>query len=55
MGVRFGGKSGDCSVTEQISDRLVRLPFYNALSGAEQQIVIDAILSFFKKPRPLKR
>jgi len=31
MGKKFGGKVGDCSVTENISDRLVRLPFYNDL------------------------
>lgn len=31
-----------------MSDRLVRLPFYNALSGAEQRSVIDAVLSFFE-------
>ena len=31
MGKNFGGKIGDCPVTENISDRLVRLPFYNDL------------------------
>jgi dTDP-4-amino-4,6-dideoxygalactose transaminase len=31
-----------------MSNRLVRLPFYNALSSAEQQTIIDAILSFFE-------
>jgi dTDP-4-amino-4,6-dideoxygalactose transaminase len=48
MGIRFGGKKGDCPVAEEMSDRLVRLPFYNALSGAEQRSVIDAVLSFFE-------
>ena len=32
MGKKFGGKVGDCPVTENISDRLVRLPFYNDLN-----------------------
>ena len=32
MGKNFGGKFGDCPVTENISDRLVRLPFYNDLN-----------------------
>ena len=32
MGKKFGGKKGDCPVTENISDRLVRLPFYNDLN-----------------------
>lgn len=43
MGARFGGKSGLCPVTEDVSDRLVRLPFYNDLSVAEQQQVIEAL------------
>jgi dTDP-4-amino-4,6-dideoxygalactose transaminase len=46
MGLRFAGKQGDCPVTEQTSDRLVRLPFYNELSQPDQQTVIDAVLSF---------
>jgi dTDP-4-amino-4,6-dideoxygalactose transaminase len=46
MGVRFGGKPGDCPVTERVSDQLVRLPFHNALTKTEQQFVIDAILGF---------
>ena len=32
MGKKFGGAKGDCPVTENISDRLVRLPFYNDLN-----------------------
>lgn len=43
MGRRFGGKAGDCPVTETISDRLVRLPFYNTLSEQDQATVIAAI------------
>jgi dTDP-4-amino-4,6-dideoxygalactose transaminase len=31
MGKKFGGKVGDCPVTENINRRLVRLPFYNNL------------------------
>ncbi len=46
MGVQFGGKLGDCPVTERVSDQLVRLPFHNALTQDEQQRVIDAILEF---------
>ncbi len=46
MGQKFGGKPGDCHVTEEISDQLVRLPFYNDLTLEEQQKVIDAILGF---------
>lgn len=46
MGRSFGGKVGDCPVTEDISDRLVRLPFYNDLSPEQQMRVIQAIYSF---------
>ena len=46
MGQRFGGKPGDLPVTESISDRLVRLPFHNALTSSEQEQVIDAIREF---------
>ena len=46
MGQKFGGRPGDCPVAEDVSDRLVRLPFHNALSKAEQERVIEAILEF---------
>lgn len=46
MGRRFGGQLGDCPVTEQVSDRLVRLPFYYSLSPADLETVLDAILQF---------
>ena len=42
IGERFGGKPGDCPVTEDISDRLVRLPFYNDLTREDQAKVIEA-------------
>jgi len=46
MGQGFGYNSGEFSVTEQISDRLIRLPFHNALTSNEQEQVIDTILEF---------
>lgn len=46
MGREFGGQPGDCPVTERISDQLVRLPFHNVLSAADQDRVIEAILDF---------
>ena len=46
MGRRFGGKEGDCPVTENICDRLVRLPFFNDLSEEEQQTVVEAVRDF---------
>ncbi|MCL5612345.1 MAG: dTDP-4-amino-4,6-dideoxygalactose transaminase [Chloroflexi bacterium] len=46
MGRKFGGREGDCPVTERVSDQLIRLPFHNALAGSEQEQVIEAILDF---------
>ena len=46
MGQRFGGKTGDCPVTESASDRLIRLPFHNSLTANEQEQVIDLLHTF---------
>jgi dTDP-4-amino-4,6-dideoxygalactose transaminase len=46
MGRQFGGRQGDCPVAEDVSDRLLRLPFFMDLAEAEQQQVVDAIRSF---------
>ena len=46
MGQRYGGKPGDCPVTEDLSDRLVRLPFYTTMTPDDQARVIEAILEF---------
>jgi dTDP-4-amino-4,6-dideoxygalactose transaminase len=46
MGQSFGYSAGDCPVTEQVSDRLIRLPFYNDLTSADQEQVIDTITEF---------
>lgn len=46
MGIKFGGRPGDCPVTERISDQLLRLPFYNTLTEADQIQVIEAIQKF---------
>jgi dTDP-4-amino-4,6-dideoxygalactose transaminase len=42
MGQRFGGRVGDCPVTEDISDRLLRLPFFNDLTEADLARVVGA-------------
>jgi dTDP-4-amino-4,6-dideoxygalactose transaminase len=46
MGREFGGKEGDCPVTEDLSDRLLRLPFYNDLDERDQARVIAGIKNF---------
>lgn len=43
MGRRFGGYPGQCPVSEQISDRLLRLPLYSSLTDSDQSRVIEAI------------
>ena len=46
MGRQFSGKPGDCPVTEDVSHRLLRLPFYYGLTEDEQMAVLNAILEF---------
>ena len=46
MGLKYGGRPGDCPVTEDLSDRLVRLPFYTTMSAEDQAWVIAEILRF---------
>jgi dTDP-4-amino-4,6-dideoxygalactose transaminase len=46
MGKKYGWKNGDCPVTEDISDRLVRLPFYNTLSESELEYIIHNVTQF---------
>jgi dTDP-4-amino-4,6-dideoxygalactose transaminase len=46
MGRKFGGGAGDCPVTESLSSRLLRLPFYSGLSVDRQQRVVDALVEF---------
>jgi len=46
MGKKFGGRPGDCPVTEQVSDQLLRLPFFNELTGNDIETVAAAVRSF---------
>jgi len=46
MGRTFGGKEGDCPVTERVSDQLLRLPFYNGLTEADQMRAVQAVKAF---------
>ncbi len=50
MGAKVGRTApGGCPVTADVSDRLVRLPFFTSMSSTEQDQVIDAILAFPKE------
>jgi dTDP-4-amino-4,6-dideoxygalactose transaminase len=46
LGLKLGGYQGQCPVTEQVSDNLLRLPFYSDLTEAEQDQVASAIEEF---------
>ncbi len=46
MGRTFGGGEGDCPVTEKISERLLRLPFYTGMTTTEQAQIIEAVSEF---------
>jgi dTDP-4-amino-4,6-dideoxygalactose transaminase len=46
MGRRFGGREGDCPVTEKVGDCLLRLPFYTGMTESEQAQVIEAVRAF---------
>ena len=46
MGLRFGGRQGDCPVTEDLADRLLRFPFFTGMSSSDQAQVIDAVRAF---------
>jgi len=46
MGLRFGGRQVDCPVTEDLSDRLLRFPFFTGMSSTEQSHVIAAVRGF---------
>lgn len=46
MGRALGGRPGQCPVTEDVADRLVRLPLFFQLTDAEQTRVIEAVGGF---------
>jgi dTDP-4-amino-4,6-dideoxygalactose transaminase len=46
MGRHLGVAQGDCPVTEDVSERLIRLPFFTALTPDEQTMVIDLVTRF---------
>ena len=50
-GRKFGRASGSFKVTDEISDRLLRLPIYFGITDAEVDAVIDAVKGFFAQRR----
>lgn len=53
MGTKFGGRPGDCPVTEGISARLLRLPFFYDLMEDAQLAVIRELRRFENWSAPL--
>ncbi len=50
MGQQLGGEPGGCPVAEDVADRLVRLPLFNALDSDSQARVVAAVLEFDPDP-----
>jgi dTDP-4-amino-4,6-dideoxygalactose transaminase len=46
MGRRYGYAAGDFPVTEEVSQRLIRLPFFNDLTKVDQTRIVERILEF---------
>ena len=46
MGRKFGGKSGDCPVAENLSDRLVRLPLFYSMTESQRIRVVQTVKNF---------
>ena len=51
-GRRFAARPVECPVTDSISSRLLRLPFYTSLSEEDAQRVVDGLLASLRRPAP---
>lgn len=49
MGRKFGGQTGNCPVTEAVSNNILRLPFYNTLTEREQKYIIGKVIQYSLK------
>ena len=52
-GKKFAARASNCPITEEISERLLRLPFYNDLGEDEQANVTDAVKNFRLRRRAI--
>jgi dTDP-4-amino-4,6-dideoxygalactose transaminase len=46
MGRRFGGRPGLCPVTEDVSDRLLRLPLFAGMTDEQLGRIVESVLEF---------
>ncbi|MEP7340595.1 MAG: dTDP-4-amino-4,6-dideoxygalactose transaminase [Acidobacteriota bacterium] len=51
LGQKFGGQKGNLPVAEDVSDRIIRLPFYNDLPVGDQDRVIASLYEYGKKTK----
>lgn len=47
MGVQFGGEKGDCPVTESVSQRLIRLPFFTEMTDIMQDEICETLMHVY--------
>jgi dTDP-4-amino-4,6-dideoxygalactose transaminase len=50
-GRKFAARRCECPVAEDISERLVRLPFYNDIAPHEQEQVVSALAGYRHRQR----
>ena len=48
VGQSLGYREGDLPITESVSGRLLRLPFYYEITRGEQEQVVDEIRGFLR-------
>jgi dTDP-4-amino-4,6-dideoxygalactose transaminase len=46
VGRSFGGRAGECPVSERVADTLIRLPFYTGMTEEEQKLVVETLYEF---------
>ena len=54
MGQKYGKQAGDLSITEELSSRLLRLPFYYEMTEAEQVYIVECLKEGLKSNRIYK-
>ena len=46
MGLKFGGRAGQCPVAERAGDDLLRLPLFFGMTAEQMDAVVSALLEF---------
>ncbi|MFY4034042.1 TDP-4-oxo-6-deoxy-D-glucose aminotransferase, partial [Achromobacter insolitus] len=48
-GLRYGRAAGSMAVTDEYSERLLRLPFWVGLTAAQQDLVVEVLDAALRK------